>query len=131
MQENLLISIYSFGFQKSGIPADPAGHGGGYVFDCRGLPNPGRESEFATFTGQDKNVIDFLESYENVNEFLGMAFRMVVKHAENYKQREFTNLFVAFGCTGGQHRSVYFAETLAARFRGRSQVLVRHREIKA
>lgn len=109
-KNKLTISIYSFGYFKSGIPADPTGNGGGFIFDCRGLPNPGRLDEFKLKTGLDPKVIEYLEKEPNVSKFIDHAFSLIMLTTENYAEREFTDLFIAFGCTGGQHRSVYCAE---------------------
>jgi aminoglycoside/choline kinase family phosphotransferase len=123
----LTVRIESFSYQD-GMPADEKGHGGGYVFDCRALPNPGRFPEYAKLTGRDTAVMAFLEQEPEVQEFLGHVFSLVGQTVENYQTRNFTDLLVAFGCTGGQHRSVYCAERLAAALRGKYQanVEVRH-----
>lgn len=109
---NLTICVSSFSFRK-GYPSDPSGNGGGFIFDCRYLHNPGRYDEFKALTGRDKAVADFLESRGEVQGFLlnvkGIVFEAITK----YRQRGFTNLCVGFGCTGGRHRSVYCAENLA------------------
>ncbi|MBN1540737.1 hypothetical protein JW992_01230 [candidate division KSB1 bacterium] len=112
-----MLHLCSFGFHKSGIPADTTGHGGGYVFDCRSLPNPGREPAFADLTGQDAEVIAFLQAEPRVQEFLSHVLRLVLQHAQNYGERGFTDLTVCFGCTGGRHRSVYCAELAASELR--------------
>ena len=113
MNKNKLnITIYSFGYLKSGIPADPTGNGGGFIFDCRGLPNPGRLERFKMKTGQHPNVIDYLEKADIVKVFIDHIYSLIQITAENYVEREFTDLFTAFGCTGGQHRSVYCAEKI-------------------
>ena len=119
----LTVRIESFSY-KDGVPTDERGHGGGYVFDCRALPNPGREARYATLTGRDDPVIAFLEKEPTVREFLGHVFGLIDQTVENYQARNFTDLSVAFGCTGGQHRSVYCAEQLAQHLRERFQVNV-------
>jgi RNase adaptor protein for sRNA GlmZ degradation len=111
----LTITIYSFGYKKSGIPQDETGNGGGYVFDCRCLPNPGREERFKDKTGLDHEVTNYLDNCHGIDDFLHAAFSLIDRHAKNYSDRGFTDLMVAFGCTGGQHRSVYCAEKIATR----------------
>jgi RNase adaptor protein for sRNA GlmZ degradation len=111
------LKITSFSFKKK-IPQDLSGNGGGFVFDCRGLPNPGREEKYRAFTGKDPIVIDYLEQYEEVHRFFGHTREIVVQSLKNYLERGFTNLMVNFGCTGGQHRSVYCAERLKKELSG-------------
>ncbi len=108
----LLITINSFSY-KRGIPDDLSGNGGGYVFDCRGMNNPGRYDEYKTLTGLDKPVIVFLEREGEITEYLKNIYPLAERHIENYLQRGFSNLMFSFGCTGGQHRSVYAAQHLA------------------
>jgi RNase adaptor protein for sRNA GlmZ degradation len=108
----LTIKIHSFSY-KRGIPEDASGHGEGFVFDCRFLHNPGRYEPYKKLTGRDESVINFLQHHSNIGEFLNEAFRIVDKAVENYIERSFANLAVNFGCTGGQHRSVYSADALA------------------
>jgi aminoglycoside/choline kinase family phosphotransferase len=124
----LTVRIESFSY-KDGMPTDEKGHGGGYVFDCRALPNPGRFERYAKLTGHDDAVIAFLEREPAVRDFVGHVFGLIDQTVENYRQRNFTDLSVAFGCTGGQHRSVYCAERLARHLRERFpvNVEVRHR----
>jgi hypothetical protein len=112
MQSNLTVHIFSFGFQKSGIPHDRSGNGGGFVFDCRHLPNPGREEKYRYLTGQDEAVIEFFKNYPVVDEFLEDTVRIVDRTIQNYIERGFDHLMVSYGCTGGQHRSVFSAERL-------------------
>lgn len=108
----LTIYINSFSYIKSQIPEDSTGNGGGFVFDCRFINNPGRKEEFKTKTGQDAEVIEFIQNRTSMDEFLKNVFSIVDPAIENYVERGFTSLLVNFGCTGGQHRSVYAAERL-------------------
>jgi aminoglycoside/choline kinase family phosphotransferase len=129
--ENLTVRIVSFSFHR-GLPEDQTGHGGGFVFDARGIPNPGREEPFRAFTGKDEPVINFLNQQESARQFLASAMSLVDASVSNYQSRSFKSLMVSVGCTGGQHRSVYLAEQLAKHLRGRKgvDVLVRHRELE-
>ncbi len=129
--EDLTVRIFSFSFHR-GLPKDDTGHGGGFVFDGRGLPNPGREERFKALTGKDQPVIDYLNQQESVHQFLAGAMSLVDASIDNYQQRGFKNLMVSFGCTGGQHRSVFLAEQLAKHLRTRNgvEVVVRHRELE-
>lgn len=108
----LLIRIFSFSYRK-GLPQDSTGNGGGYVFDCRGIPNPGRIPEYRGFTGLDAPVAAYLQGFEETAEFARNTASLADMHIKNYLERGFTDLMFSFGCTGGQHRSVYFAEILA------------------
>jgi aminoglycoside/choline kinase family phosphotransferase len=129
--DNLTVRIVSFSFHR-GWPKDESGHGGGFVFDGRSLPNPGREERFKALTGRDAPVIDYLNQEESVHQFLASVMSLVDASVNNYQQRGFKNLMVCFGCTGGQHRSVYLAEQVAKRLRRRNglDVLLRHRELE-
>ncbi len=128
----LTLSIRSFGYPKGGYPADTGGHGGGHVFDCRFLDNPGRDAEFRDQSGLDTGVIEFLEGREEVHTFYEHARSIVSASIERYLERGFDSLSVGFGCTGGQHRSVYMAERLAGDlikfYRDRLVIDVDHRE---
>ena len=125
----LIVTIYSFSFKK-GLPVDESGNGGGYVFDCRGTHTPGKYDEYKALTGLDQPVIDFLEKDGEILTFLQSVYALVDHHAERFIERDFTNLQVSFGCTGGQHRSVYCAEYLATHLREKYNVRVHliHRE---
>ncbi|PYV96494.1 MAG: phosphotransferase enzyme family protein [Acidobacteria bacterium] len=126
-REGLMVRVYSFSFHQD-QPRDETGHGGGFVFDCRGLPNPGREEQFKQLTGRDAPVAEYLDQQESVNQFLASVNSLVDASVSDYQRRGFKNLMVSFGCTGGQHRSVYFAEQLAKHLRARNgvEVAVRH-----
>ena len=130
--EKLTVRIVSFSFHR-GVPQDNSGHGGGFVFDARSLPNPGREERFKHITGKDTAVIEYLGQHQSVRQFLASAVAMVDASVNNYQQRGFKSLMVSFGCTGGQHRSVYLAEQLAKHLRARNDVdvVVQHRECEA
>ena len=129
--ESLVVRIFSFSFHK-GLPSDESGNGGGFVFDGRSLPNPGREERFKALTGKDAAVIDYLNQQESVHQFLAGVLSLVDASISNYQERGFKNLMVSFGCTGGQHRSVYLAEQLAKRLRPKNgvEVVVRHLELE-
>jgi len=130
--ENLTVRIFSFSFHRGGVPKDETGHGGGFVFDARSLPNPGREERFKALTGNDAPVAEYLNQQESVHRFIANATSLVDASVGDYQRRGFKNLMVSFGCTGGQHRSVYLAEQLAQHLRGRNgvEVLVRHLELE-
>lgn len=125
--ENLTVRIFSVSFHQ-GLPKDETGHGGGFVFDGRSLPNPGREDRFKNLTGRDTPVIDYLNQQESVHQFLASVMSLVDASVSAYQSRGFKSLMVSFGCTGGQHRSVYLAEQLAKHLHGRNgvEVVVRH-----
>ena len=121
--DKLTVTVQSFSFKK-GVPEDPSGNGGGFVFDCRALPNPGREKRFATFTGRDDCVKEYLEQYREVETFVNHVCALIDMSVDNYLERKFTHLTVNFGCTGAQHRSVYFAERAAAHLRDKYPQIV-------
>jgi len=108
----LSVTIYSFSY-KRGLPEDASGNGGGYIFDCRSTHNPGRYEQYKQMTGLDQPVIDFLENDGEILTFLESVYCLVDHHVERFMERGFEHMQVAFGCTGGQHRSVYSAEHLA------------------
>lgn len=122
-QTPLVIKICSFSYKK-GIPVDDSGNGGGFVFDCRGILNPGRIQEYKTQTGRDKGVKDYLEQQTKMAEFLNSIFDIVDISVEDYIKRGFESLSVSFGCTGGQHRSVYAADALARHLRNKFKVKI-------
>jgi len=130
--EILNVIINSFSYRK-GIPLDPSEHGGGFVFDCRAIHNPGRYESFANLTGKDAAVGKFLEKESKVQKFLKPVFTLVDQTVEEYLQRKFTSLTVSFGCTGGRHRSVYCAEALADHLQSKFaalQISINHLELK-
>ncbi|HEX6804644.1 MAG TPA: RNase adapter RapZ [Terriglobales bacterium] len=128
----LLVRVFSFSFHRDGPPKDDTGNGGGFVFDGRGLPNPGREERFKTLTGKDAPVAEYLDQQESVHQFFSNAAALVDASVDVYRRRGFQNLMVAFGCTGGQHRSVYLAEQMARHLRENNgvDVVVHHRELE-
>jgi RNase adaptor protein for sRNA GlmZ degradation len=107
----LTITVTSFSFKKTPL-VDSGGHGGGHVFDCRALPNPGREDQYKKQTGRDQPVIEYLGQIDVVKEFITLTQQLVRISVQNYLSRGFDHLAVSFGCTGGQHRSVYCAERM-------------------
>lgn len=113
----LTVEVFSFSYKRPlppGLFSDDDGrHGGGFVFDCRCLPNPGREERYKTLTGRDREVIEYLLSIPEVHKFRELTFGLVTNAVTNYLGRNFDSLTVGYGCTGGQHRSVFFAEQLA------------------
>jgi aminoglycoside/choline kinase family phosphotransferase len=126
----LEVRIYSFAYKK-GIPDDPSGNGGGYVFDCRSINNPGKYEHFKHFTGLDPEVIQFLEEDGGILSFLEHVYALADVHVQRYIERKFSHLMFAFGCTGGQHRSVYSAQHLAEHIAKKFDVRVTlfHREL--
>ena len=128
-EKSLTVRVMSFAYKK-GIPHDPSGNGGGFVFDCRALNNPGKYDKYKAFTGLDDNVIKFLQKESTIDKWLEHVYAMVDESVERYKKRNFTDLMVCFGCTGGQHRSVYAAQHLAEHIHKKFNVRVEltHRE---
>lgn len=129
--DKLTVRIFSFSFHHQ-IPTDESGNGGGYVFDARNLPNPGREERFKQLTGKDAPVIEYLNQQEDVHQYFSHVRSLVDASVAAYQRRGFTSLMVSFGCTGGQHRSVFLAEQLARHLRslGGLQVVLRHIELE-
>ncbi|AZA81656.1 ATP-binding protein [Chryseobacterium lactis] len=109
----LHIDIHSFSYKKGGIPKDHSGNGGGFAFDCRGILNPGRIEEYKIQTGNDIGVQEYLETQTEMPKFLELVKSIVSINIEDYLERGFENLQINFGCTGGQHRSVYSAIKIA------------------
>ena len=128
-QDGLTVTIYSFSF-KHGLPEDKSGNGGGYVFDCRSTHNPGKYDEYKQLTGLDQPVIDFLEKDGEILTFLESVDKLIDHHVERFLERGFSHLQVAFGCTGGQHRSVYCAEHVTKRLKEKYNITIQliHRE---
>ena len=132
-RRKLTVRVMSFSYKK-GIPEDPSGNGGGYVFDCRAVHNPGKYEQYKQLTGRDKPVIDFLEQDGEILRFLEHVDALVDAHVQRFLERGFTNLSICFGCTGGQHRSVYSAEHVAhhlnEKFGVRIQLIHREQHIE-
>lgn len=128
-KRTLTVRVMSFAYKK-GIPNDPSGNGGGYVFDCRAVNNPGKYERYKPYTGLDQPVIKFLEDDGEIFHFIENAYELVDAHVKRFMERGFTNMMVCFGCTGGQHRSVYSAQKMAEHINSKFNVKVElvHRE---
>jgi len=128
-KHKLTVRINSFSYIRSGIPEDPTLNGGGFVFDCRALPNPGRIADLKDFSGLQEPVVKYLESSSEIKEYLEHVFNLVDQSITNYNQRGFEHLQVNFGCTGGKHRSVYCAEKLAGhlkKYKNKVSIIINH-----
>ena len=121
----LTVTVTSFSYKKTGIPEDTSGNGGGFAFDCRAIHNPGRYEPYKKLTGRDEPVINFLKHHSNMADFLNSVYKIVDNSVEDYIERSFTNLMVNFGCTGGQHRSVYAADQVAKHIKSKYGVQVK------
>ena len=126
----LIVTINSFSYLKTGYPKEESSNGGGFVFDCRGMLNPGRFAEYKMLTGRDKPVIDFLEQQTAMPQFLNGVYNIVDISVEDYINRNFDSLTVSFGCTGGQHRSVYAADALTRYLRNKFNVKIQLNHIE-
>lgn len=115
--QQLTVEVFSFSYLQGGLPPDTSGHGGGFVFDCRALPNPGREALYRPLTGRDAAVVDFLKSIPEVENFIHIALQLATQAINEYLRRSYNRLSIGFGCTGGRHRSVYCAEALIKNLR--------------
>lgn len=128
----LHINIHSFSYKKGGIPQDNTDNGGGFVFDCRGILNPGRIDEYKTQTGADLGVQEYLEQNTQMPDFLNTVKSLISISIDNYIERDFEHLQISFGCTGGQHRSVYSAikigEFLKEKYQGKAKISITHNE---
>jgi RNase adaptor protein for sRNA GlmZ degradation len=128
-QPKLTVRVMSFSFHR-GLPVDDSGNGGGFIFDARSIPNPGREERYKKLTGKDEPVIAYLNQQESLHQFFASAKSLVDLSVKTYLSRGFQHLMVSFGCTGGQHRSVFLAEQMAAYLRKQHgvDVVITHRE---
>jgi RNase adaptor protein for sRNA GlmZ degradation len=129
--KQLTVTVNSFSYRR-GIPYDNSGHGGGYVFDCRGILNPGKFERYIMLNGKDPEVVEFFEKNTKIYDYLEHTFQLVKTNLDNYIERSFSNLMINFGCTGGQHRSVFCAEWMANRIRNNYDIVVKinHLDLK-
>ena len=126
----LKVRVTSFSYKKGGIPSDLSGNGGGFVFDCRSLNNPGRHKEYKTINARTESVKEFLRTRSRIHEFLEDVYAIVDPAVENYLERGFTDIMVNFGCTGGMHRSVYSADRITEHLQEKYGVEVDLRHIE-
>ncbi len=132
INNRLNISVNSFSYKKKGIPLDTSGNGGGHVFDCRSLPNPGRIAELRDYTGLDSQIISYLEEKEEMMNFIKNTKLIIDQSIQNYIERKFNSLQINFGCTGGRHRSVYSASQIGKYIKSKyptSVVNINHKEL--
>jgi len=129
-KDEFTLRIYSFSYKK-GIPYDFSGNGGGFVFDCRFLPNPGRLEEYKQYNGKDQKVIDYFKDSEITNKFLDNVEKIINEAIKEYQKNNYNELMISFGCTGGQHRSVYCAEQITKRLKSKFNINIEliHREL--
>jgi len=128
----LIAHIHSFSYLLTEEPPDPWGHGGGFVFDCRLLPNPAWDSDLFSFTGSDQPVKEYMAAQPPVTAFLAAVASIIEAAVEEYRRRNYEHLTIAFGCTGGQHRSVYCAEWLSERLKSNGcEVTLKHVALEA
>jgi len=129
VRKPLVVKVYSFSYKK-GIPQDNSGNGGGFVFDCRAVNNPGKYERYQSLTGLDESVKKFLEDDGEILAYLDHSIALIDASVKRYKDRGFTNLMISFGCTGGRHRSVYSAQKVAEHINKKFGVEVQlvHRE---
>jgi UPF0042 nucleotide-binding protein len=129
----LKVTIYSFAY-KRGLPEDSTGNGGGFIFDCRGLPNPYKSEKYRNFSGDMPEITEFFKQNPIVDDFISKTLDVVEIPVRNYLDRNFENLQISFGCTGGQHRSVYAAEKvktmLLEKYPEKVNIYISHREKK-
>jgi len=128
-QKSLTVTITSFSFRR-GVPEDTSGNGGGFVFDCRAIHNPGRYDEYKELTGRDAEVIEFFDKEPEMKAFLDDVYSLTSRSVEKYLDRGFENLMINFGCTGGQHRSVYSAEHLSEYLQSKYPVKIKLEHIE-